>query len=1215
MAQILLNVKVNDLASQQIEKIKTSLQGIQVPKTSIANTAQLEKSYANLFNTIKNSKGAYPEDVFKGVSNEVQKNLQSIKQLNSSFEKNKTLTQSEKNEYLRLKNALNQLSAQFATTRAETNKLEKTNKLAIPSVDNLRKRYADLLNTIQSTSKNYKKGTFDSIKTRAQGYLDELKNLDSASANYAENVNVLDKNLNQLSAEFSETRQSATNFHGSLKDIVGGFLKFQVAAMIVMKPLQLIRDTWTSINDTLVKTEDAVVALQRVLNDDSLTDNEISGKLYDLAIKYGQTFENANAIAQNFARTGMDWNETIKATEAGLLALNVAELDATEASDGMIAIMQQFGYEAKDLTDIIDILNKTADNYAVTTNKLLTAIQRTGSSAKNANLTLEETVGIVTALSEATGRSGENLGTAVNSLIQFSQKSSALDTFSKLSNNMAKIVEDFRHGQGTILDIWEGLSTEIQNTKGDSEGILSGLFGDDDWRSLNEELQEALGENFAKVTEIYDTTSTFRKNYFIALLNNMDTVKEAIDTANESVGYSAKENIKYMDTYTAKVTALNSKWEKLANNEKGLLGLKKTLVNIASSLLDTLNAIGGIKGALQTVIAIASPFLAKWAITFGAKGIAAIKTFFTALKAGAISANAALGVLGIALGAIVTIINAIDSKNARNIAEDIQGAADSLTAVSDAFDNIDKNADKIKESLKNINSVLSNDTSTTEQVSAAKNDLLDIQNKLIANNKNYAGTIDFVNSSYEKQLGILNDLSEFQRRQAVSTWIKENQTGINAADGYLNSTYTGWRFNDYSSIYGESDFSQWLKSHGYDTYKHSTIFDNGAIENAGHIITSIFGDETDQTALKLDNKTKEEVEEILNELYTQAKLEGQSDFAEIISQELAYLNNDTTKDAKKLLYGDETSSNWIERLTQEQREQYANGKLSWEEIKKILGLVDDKTSGQVDRTKSWNEQLKEVVSDYKDILDLINEARNIEQDITDLEEKKVALEEKRIELQKAQQALEDAKNNRNVKVFNASTGEWELQADRSAIYDAEEKVRQAEKNIENAEKSVEGATWKVLENEIKQGNMTAGDIYEKVKEIAADFPSLAKTIRDAFVKQGYKMPEYDSGGVLRGLGGIKATSQDEVILPPNIAKQILQPSTNAEFTQFAKSLGLLFGSSKQIADMKSGMVVNNGGSTSTDNRSYIANGVPFSRETAETHTLAELFEMAAMYQN
>lgn len=213
--------------------------------------------------------------------------------------------------------------------------------------------------------------------------------------------------------------------------------------------------------------------------------------------------------------------------------------------------------------------------------------------------------------------------------------------------------------------------------------------------------------------------------------------------------------------------------------------------------------------------------------------------------------------------------------------------------------------------------------------------------------------------------------------------------------------------------------------------------------------------------------------------------------------------------------------------------------------------------------------------------------RDAEQQIVDLEEKK--------------KALEDARNNRNVRVFNASTGEWELQADQNAI--------------EEAEKDYEDAVWKNLQTEIEENNLTVGEIYEKVKEISTDLPNLAKTIRDAYVAQGIKMPEYDSGGVLRGLGGIKATNENEIVLPPDITKKILTPSSNAEFSQFVKDLGLLFGSSRQVMDMRKGMVLNNGGNSSTDNRSYVANGVPFSKDVAETHTLAELFEMAATYEN
>ena len=102
-----------------------------------------------------------------------------------------------------------------------------------------------------------------------------------------------------------------------------------------------------------------VVELKRVIQED-IDDQEISDTLYDLAEKYGQTFENASTAASNFAKSGKNWQETIKATEAALLSMNVAELTAEESSTGLIAVMNQFGYGTEDLTHIIDVLNKRA---------------------------------------------------------------------------------------------------------------------------------------------------------------------------------------------------------------------------------------------------------------------------------------------------------------------------------------------------------------------------------------------------------------------------------------------------------------------------------------------------------------------------------------------------------------------------------------------------------------------------------------------------------------------------------------------------------------------------------------------------------------------------------------------------------------------------------------------------------------------------------------
>lgn len=506
--------------------------------------------------------------------------------------------------------AVNLQTAQERLKKTQDNSSKSATTLQ-SRVNGLQKKYADLLSTIKSLEKQYPAGTFDSLKTETQGALStlenynvKLKNGESANEAMLVKIRELSAGYNNLSTSVSTVRvetekqtttvernTAAVNKSGdSILSLIKKFLTWQLSATLVMKPLQAITGALHTLDETLVKTEDTVIALKRVLNED-LADSEVSSQLYELAKDYGQTFENVQQIATNFARTGLSWADTIKATEAAVLALNVAELDATQSSDGLIAIMTQFGLTASDLELVIDKLNITADNAAVTTQKLLTALQRTGSSAANANLSLDETIALITALSVATGRSGENLGTALNSLIQYSSKASALDVFAKLSDNVAETVTQYKRGAASILDVWYAVSDEIQHLSEEQANLLDSYFDTEDGSALKDALSEDLEEIYDDLAGVYTTANTFRKNYFIALLGNMDEVKKSLGTMDGAEGYSMLENEEYLDTYTAKLNALNAQWQEFLNGAQSILAIKKIGVDAASGLLTVADAL------------------------------------------------------------------------------------------------------------------------------------------------------------------------------------------------------------------------------------------------------------------------------------------------------------------------------------------------------------------------------------------------------------------------------------------------------------------------------------------------------------------------------------------------------------------------------------------------------------------------------------------------
>lgn len=934
-------------------------------------------------------------------------------------------------------------------------------KSAIVNIDNLRKSYANLLNQIKGAEKYFSKGTFDKVAGSAKKYQSELIGLNGTVKLTKEEAQKLTGQLNEVQREFAETKLSAKNMHGSLGEIVKGFAKFQIAAMLVMKPLQLVRNAWDSLNETLVKTEDAVVSLRRVAGD-AANANE----LYDLAQRYGQTFDNVYEVATNFARAGYSWNETIKSTEAALLALNTAELDASQASEGMIAIMQQFGYEASDLQGIIDKLNITADNAAVSTEKLLTALQRTGSSAKNANLSLEQTVAIVTALSESTGRSGENIGTALNSLIQFSTKASSLDTFAKLGGDVEAVVERYKQGGATVLDIWKELSNIIKSNQANSaESVLGKGFSTQEFEALNEELKESFGETFAQTTEIYDTASTFRKNYFIALLQNLDQVQESLDTMQYSEGYSQQENLLYLDTYTAKVNALKAKWQEIANDEQGLLGIKKKLVDFAKSLLNIVDKLGGIKTIIQTTISIASPFLAKWAATFG---VSAFKTaisgaisFWNAMRSGAISTNQALGAVGILLGALSTIGGIIESNE-------------------DAKEQALQEAEAQKKT--NIGIAAGSASSLLSDLSSV----------------NQTGDID----------------------EQLNNWLQENKGQINNAQSIIGEQ--GFQVKTETGVASKLNELATKGGFGYSFVKDTEYIDNERIGEDIWLIGDLIGDVQDLFDPNGAYTEQEYLRAVASLGDREAALEKTRAFYDYIEKNytgsdkgdllgavgslISEINNEDYKQAKEL-------TDYASKI-----QKYLSGEISYEEL---VGV-----SGSSNNTASNKTNLSDVVNKLEEIRENT---------------------EKTNELEEKQLALQEAQNQRTVRVFNAETGQWEMQANQQAIAEAEKELKDT-----------------AMDNIIS---------YLSTEEAQA---------------------KLDAG---------------EFTLPSWLSEMISKPTTNDAFQAFMTAMGIMSGAANK-SPVSSGAVYNNSSTTNNSNsNTYNYNGVPISAEMANSYTVAQLAEI------
>lgn len=1158
----LSNIKLDNSILKQLQELSKYYQTISqitgtitdkvtIKKNAISSVETLRKQYANLVSTLKTLQQQYPSGAFDNLLKGIEQNYNQIKKLSSEYQKTGQLSANQINELRSLSGEYRTLSADIAQARAENEKLWSSQSLSPKigtNIARLETQYAQLLMQIKNASKYYPKGTFDQLtesvkqsQTAVANLSTEFKNGQTLSSESIKKMNELNSTVSTQRAEFEKTKQSATNYHGTLVDIVGGFLKFQVSAMLVMKPLQAIQNALRSINETLVETESVVVSIQRVL-DETVLSGEIENALYDIAQRLGQTFDNVQEIAQNFAKAGLDWQDTLAATEAAVLALNVAELTAEESSEGLIAVMQQFNYEASQLTYVIDVLNKAADKSAVDTQELLTAIQRTGSYAAAANVTLEETVALIAALSEATAASGSMMGNALKSLFAYTSKSSALDVFASLSDEMAHTVELYRIGSASILDVWQGLSEEMQSLTAEQANMLS------QWTEssgLETELGSSLSDVYDQMTGVYDTANTYRKNYFIALLNNFDEVSEVMDEISDASGYTAEEQAKYMDTYEAKLNALQSQWEALINDEDGWLGFKKGLLDFASGILSAIDALGGLRTVVIAVgTALSFAFGSKmlgvivsFAKTVG-KAIVALVTNLKGLATGALSAQVALnGILGIA-GIVATIFSFVIGRI--DAAE--QAAEEARQASIDAWDAIKEEATELASlysQLEKLSAVTDKTVEQEEQYATVTEDIIDLLGYR-------ANALKDLTAGTEEYTDKLKELTKAE----IERNYKTSQTATNAAREQLNAL-------DYNDYWGENTYfdpSKRIDLHIEDASEQEQQFieeiKKAGLSVWGGVKNEIGGSHKVNVYTALSGNPLSDIQRVQDILrwmadngYATLDIYNQfAGFEETLYEAIySYLESEAqTQTLAALMNGDGIIDTQAEFDAIVDKVMEASG--ATEDYREDIESLVKEYSGFSSASESVNESLDDTVkaieylseASIDELVSALEEMRDLESEAEEIEEKRLAIteaqqavteaqqeaEEARLEIlekQKAvleaQKALEDARKNRSVRRFNAATGTYEWVTDEKAVADAEEDLKDAEDAVEKAKQQhaetleaiksaeekvqevvdafneyIEDQAWDSVIEELESGNGTnesIKEILDKWKETAA----------------------------------------------------------------------------------------------------------------------------------
>ena len=789
--------KLNDQTASWIEKMErlsrtrelaqlrlTSDDALKDNAELISQINQVIQSLKNGTTTIDQAKKAFSEftaqsDSIKFSEAEYKKEqaaLKEVQALKDQFYK-RNISQIDAEIALREKEG-KVFSAQIKSWMNEQVAQEKQAKKVTSQIESVIEKQQKF-NTLVSSQKT--SGTNREIISQNKELIASLEKLkkEISESNYVtEEQKKQFEELSSKAKDLSATYETAGTKGESFLEKVSDKAKWLAAFYVVNE----LKNGFFETIGIIKETEDAVVDLQRVLNED-VSQSKMSSELYDIAYEYGRTFAEVAEVSTQFAQAGNNWADTIELTRGTMLALNTAELDVTQSTEGLIAIMSQWNLTAEDYADVIDKINITADNFAVTSENIVAALQRASSSANNANISLEQTIGIITALAEATGRSGENIGTALNSLIVYTSKTDALKKFAEVgSDAMKQVVADYQAGAASIYDVWLQLSEEVEDL---SQQQQEALFQGEDFQELATELESALGD-------VYGAAGTYRQNYFIALLNDISTAQEAIAGMADATGYSASENDKYMQSLTANFNQLKAALAELAVQlgNSGLLSFIKGLTDVATAAVKATNSIGGILPVLTTLVGVFGIIKQQRIESYFGEVKAAFELVGGAIKGTLSEASKAPGIMG-KLNAVINALsgsslNLVSALGLVNVAIGVAASAYSLWKQhrQEVLDTAKANLEEAN-SLKALKQEYADIVNYTGDVSEKAEMLTEFKKKLIEQYGYEKDAVEALNGARQKEIDFLDAEYQSTTRNA---WVNIKDQYYDAVDAIEKAT-------------------------------------------------------------------------------------------------------------------------------------------------------------------------------------------------------------------------------------------------------------------------------------------------------------------------------------------------------------------------------------------------------------------------------------------
>ncbi|WP_346961243.1 phage tail tape measure protein [Clostridium sp.] len=467
------------------------------------------------------------------------------------------------------------------------------NVVGITDTSNLEEGKIAMLSYVESISKgDYKIKKFTENKKGIYGLTAEFINQQG--------------NIQQLNLEFDSLNKSISKVKTVEKSATGGISKFaeglkgkfEDVAKYALSYVSLY-EIWDlfkrGVNE--VREFDSAMTELRKVSSSSLAELEEFGKSsFNIAEKIGKTGVEITNSAADWSKLGYNIKEASELAENSAIYSNVGDIDIDTATEHMTSTLKAFDIEAESSISIVDKFNEVGNNFAISSEGIGSALERSGAALKAAGNDIDESIALITAANESQ-QDPETVGNAMKVVaLRVRGAKTELESMGEETDGLAESSSKLRDELLALtgVDIMESDGKTFKSTYQQLLEI-SKVFN-----KLSDVSQANVLEKLAGKT---------RSSVVAGLLNNMSTAEEVLNSSRNSSGSALRENEEQLKSIEGHLDKLKNTWQELWTS-----GVSRDAVNM---VLDFANALLKIADSLGVV----GMSLAGLGAYFGAKKI------------------------------------------------------------------------------------------------------------------------------------------------------------------------------------------------------------------------------------------------------------------------------------------------------------------------------------------------------------------------------------------------------------------------------------------------------------------------------------------------------------------------------------------------------------------------------------------------------------------